>query len=121
MPHNHKRSPRGRAKQQTRFASFEHRIKQQDAIRATIKDYSNRDPTNGEIAYNPTHQKDIENALQHASYCLEITPVFTSKHIKPHNEKTWRDIEPQAAQKALTRLHEGEVLNRPPRTQIIYA
>jgi hypothetical protein len=119
MPH--KRTPQGKNKRQTRFATFEYRTKQQDAIRAIIKDHSSRDPTNGEIAYNPTHQKDIENALLNESYCLEITPVFTSKHIKTTIEKTWRDIEPDVAQEALTRLQEGEVLNRPLRTQIIYA
>lgn len=119
MPH--KRTPQGKNKRQTRYATFEHRTKQQDAIRAIIKDHSSRNPTTGEIAYNPTYQKDIENALLNASYCLEITPVFTSKHIKIPIEKTWCDIEPEVAQEALTRLQEGEVLNRPPRIQIIYA
>ena len=119
MPH--KRTLQGNNKRQIRYATFEYRTKQQDAIRAIIKDHSSRDPTTGEIAYNPAYQKDIENALLNAVYCLEITPVFTSKHIKTPIEKTWRDIEPQAAQEALTRLQEGEVLNRPPRTQIIYA
>ena len=119
MPH--KRTLQGKNKRQIRYVTFEHRTKQQDAIRAIIKDHSSRDPITGEIAYNPAYQKDIENALLNASYCLEITPVFTSKPIKTTIEKTWRDIEPEVAQEALTRLQEGEVLNRPPRTQIIYA
>ena len=116
-----KNPSRQKIKDKFRYATFEHRTKQQDAIRAIIKDHSSRDPTTGEIAYNPAYQKDIENALLNASYCLEITPVFTSKHIKTSIEKTWRDIEPEGSSGSINACKKAKFLNRPPRTQIIYA